>query len=68
MHIKSCLNIEMYAFNCVSVEKLWADKLLRFQWQTKRDLGLTFVDPGLCQYLHGIVEEGIYKKMKALSK
>ena len=65
MHIKSCLNIEMHAFNCVSVEKLWVDKLLRFQWQTKRGLGC---GPGFISISHGIVEEGIYKKMKALSK
>ena len=30
-HTKSCLYIEIYAFNCVSFEKSWAYKLLRFQ-------------------------------------
>ena len=36
----------MYAFNCVSFEKLWAGKLLRFRWQTKRDLAFNFYGPG----------------------
>ena len=30
-HMNSCLYIEIYAFNCLSFEKLLADKLLRFQ-------------------------------------
>ena len=41
-HMKSCLYIEIYAFACVSFDKLWADKLLRFQWQTERDFFLSF--------------------------
>ena len=30
-HMKSCLCIEIWALKCVSFEKLWADKLVRFQ-------------------------------------
>ena len=44
--MKSCLYIEIYAFSCVSFEKLWADKLLRFQWQTEREFFLSFFGPG----------------------
>ena len=36
-HMKSCLYIEIYIFNCVRFKKLWADKLLRFQWQIERE-------------------------------
>ena len=36
----------MYAFNSVSFEKLLADKLSRFQWQTKIDLDFNFCGPG----------------------
>ena len=45
-HIKSCLNMEICEFDYVSFEKLWADKLLKFQTQTKRDLGFNFCGTG----------------------
>ena len=63
----------MYAFNCVSFEKLWAGKLLRFQWQTKRDLafnsygpGLSLISPWHCKKRNMYVN--VNKKMKANSK
>ena len=48
-HIKSCLWTEIYVFKCVSFGKLYAVKLLRFQWQTERDLVLF-------QYPHDVGE------------
>ena len=33
--MKSCLQIELYAFNCVSFDKLSAVKQSRLQWQTE---------------------------------
>ena len=44
-HIKSSLYIEIYAFICVSFEKLWADKLSRFSRQTEREYFLSFFCP-----------------------
>ena len=72
-HIQSCLYIEMYAFNCVSFEKLWSDKLLRFQWQTNTDLAFNFCGPGLSSispwhFRRRNMCINVNKKMKALSK
>ena len=65
--MKLCLYIEIYAFSCVSFEKLWADKLLRLQWQTEREFFLSFFGSdsgslvlGLVQYLYGKVKEQKY--------
>ena len=37
-YMTSCLCNEIYGSNCVGFEKLWTDKLLRFQWQTERQI------------------------------
>ena len=69
--IKSCLYIEKCHFDYVSFEKLWADKLLKFQWQTKRDLGFNFCGTGSIFPLgckRGNMYVNVNKKMKALSK
>ena len=36
--MKSCLSIEIYAFNCVNFEKLRADKLLILKWLREREV------------------------------
>ena len=36
----------MYAFSCVSFEKLWALRLLRFQWQIDKVFSFNFRGPG----------------------
>ena len=50
--IKSCLYIELYAFNCVSFEKLCAVKLLRFQWHTEKELFFVFLGPEFSSKWH----------------
>ena len=61
-HIKSYLYVEIYAFNCVSFEKLCAVILFRFQWQTGTVFPFDFLGPALTQYFHGVVEEQKYTK------
>ena len=70
-NIKSYLYIEICDFDYVSFEKLWADKLLRFRWQTKRDLGFNFCGTGSIFPLgcrRGNMYVNVNKKMKELSK
>ena len=64
-YMKSCLYIEIYAFNCISFEKLWADKLLRFQWQTEREFFKSFLGSGFgsISSWHSIRTK-IYRKVK----
>ena len=45
-HIKSYLYVEIYAFNCVSFEKLCAVILFRFQWQTDTVFPFDFLEHG----------------------
>ena len=45
-HIKSYLYVEIYAFNCVSFEKLCAVILFRCQWQTDTVFPFDFLGSG----------------------
>ena len=44
--MKLYLLIELYTFSCVSFEKLYAGKLIRFQGQTEKELVFSFLGPG----------------------
>ena len=66
-HIKSCLYTEIHAFNCVTFEKIWADKLFKSTMADRIVLsGFSLkvfkisLDMGLVQDSHGTVKDQKY--------